>query len=357
MVHEHARRDAGRSCQRATGENRYRELQRQLTIDAPEAQDAISRGRDVIEAEADALRMLAGALDENFVHACKTIVAVQRQLVVTGMGKSGHIARKVAATFSATGTPAIFVHPGEAGHGDMGVLARGDALLVLSNSGSTAELKPIMSFARRTGIPIIGVAARGESPVITGADVPLVVPRVAEACSVNVAPTTSTAIQLALGDALAMTVMDMRGVSRRDLAVLHPRGSIGLALSPVAELMHGSDRLPLVPLDATMPQVISTMTKSCFGLAGVVDSQGQLAGVITDGDLRRHFSMLGEATAEAVMTSQPKMISAEMLAGEALQFLNDNLITAAFVVPEDPSRLQRPIGIIHMHDLLRHGLG
>ena len=319
--------------------------------------DPVGRGREVILAEADALGELANALDEHFVRACETIVALRRQLVVTGMGKSGHIARKIAATFAATGTPAIFVHPGEAGHGDMGMLASGDVLLVLSNSGSTAELRPIMNFARRAGIPIIGMAARRESPVIDGADVPLVVPRVVEACSVNVAPTTSTAVQLALGDALAMTVMDMRGVSRRELGVLHPGGAIGLALAPVTELMHGADRLPLVAERATMPQVISTMTTGCFGVAGVTDPSGRLVGVITDGDLRRHFAMLDTASAAEVMTRRPKLIPSDMLAGEALQFLNGNRITAAFVVPGAGAGLQVPIGIIHIHDLLRHGLG
>lgn len=315
------------------------------------------RGREVIQSEAAALYSTAEALDSNFPVACRFLREVKRQLVVTGMGKSGHIARKVAATFAATGTPAVYVHPGEAGHGDMGVLAAGDVLLVLSNSGNTPELRPIMFYARRIGIPVIGIASRGDSLVATLADVPLIYPQVQEACSVNIAPTTSTTVQLALGDALAMTVMDMRGVSRRDLGVLHPGGAIGLALAPVTELMHGPDRLPLVAEHANMPQVISIMTTGCFGVAGVTDPAGRLAGVITDGDLRRHFAMLDTASAAEVMTRRPKLIPADMLAGEALQFLNGNRITAAFVVPVIGEGLQVPIGIVHIHDLLRQGLG
>lgn len=316
----------------------------------------LARGRVVVELESDALRQLQGALDQSFVAACKAIKATRRQLIITGMGKSGHIARKVAATFAATGTPAIYVHPSEAGHGDLGMLAPGDVLLVLSNSGNTAELRAILNYARKSGIPVIGVASRRNSLVIELADFPLLLPSVKEACSVNIAPTTSTALQLALGDALAMTVMDMRGVSKNHLLRLHPSGSIGLALTPVGEIMTGSQRLPLVSRDAGMPETISVMTSGCFGLAGVVDQDGGLVGVITDGDLRRRFGALATAFAHEVMTQGPKVIPADMPAGEALVFLNDNKITAAFIVELDAAPPQQPVGIIHIHDLLRHGL-
>lgn len=326
-------------------------------MDNDTGQDAIlKRGRAVIRMEAEALSILEGSIDEGFASACSVILAATRQLVVTGMGKSGHIARKVAATFAATGTPAIYIHPSEAGHGDLGMLGAGDVLVVFSNSGNTTELRAILSYARMRKIPIIGVAARQNSLLIDLADFPLLLPRVAEACAVNVAPTTSTTMQLALGDALAMAVMDMRGVSQTHLRALHPAGSIGLALAPVGEIMHGADRLPLVSKDAGMPEAISVMTSGCFGLAGVTDAVGALVGIITDGDLRRRFGVLTTAFAHEVMTPSPKVLPADLAASEALIFLNDNKITAAFVVEDQAVGPQIPIGIIHIHDLLRHGL-
>lgn len=316
----------------------------------------IERGREVVRLEAQALELMAEGLDQNFDAACNAILGAERQLVVTGMGKSGHIARKVAATFAATGTPAIFIHPSEAGHGDLGMLNAGDVLLVFSNSGNTSELRAVLAYARTAKIPIIGVASQPNSLLIERADIPLLLPRVPEACAVNVAPTTSTTMQLALGDALAMTVMDVRGVSRNHLRALHPAGTIGLALAPVSEIMHGADRLPLVSQDAGMLDAISVMTLGCFGLAGVTDGDGALVGIITDGDLRRRFGVLATATAGEVMTPSPKVIPADMSAGEALVFLNDNKITAAFVVEELSDGPQVPLGIIHIHDLLRQGL-
>lgn len=318
--------------------------------------DELEKARKVVLAGAEGLQRLANALDANFVKACLTIMQAPRQLVVTGMGKSGHIARKVAATFAATGTPAIYVHPAEAGHGDLGVLAPGDVLLVLSNSGNTPELRAIMHYARRLGIPIVGVASRANSLVLELADINLLYPEVVEACPARIAPTTSTTVQLALGDALAITVMEMRGVSRAELLALHPAGNIGLSLAPVSEIMHGSDRLPLVSQDAGMPDAISVMTSGCFGLAGVTDEVGALIGIISDGDLRRRFGVLATAFAREVMTLSPKVIPADMPAGEALAFLNDNKITAAFVVDDPAAGPQVPVGIIHIHDLLRQGL-
>jgi arabinose-5-phosphate isomerase len=308
--------------------------------------------------EAEGLFHLAASLDDNFSAASDLILNTCRQLVVTGLGKSGHIARKIAATFAATGTPAIFVHPSEAGHGDMGMIAQGDVLLVLSNSGNTPELQPVMKYARKLGVPIIGMASGRTSKVIQGADIALLLPNVREACPENIAPTTSTTMQLALGDALAMTVMEMRGVTRKDLRKLHPAGAIGLALTPVQEVMAtDQDRLPLVSHQADMPKTISVMTSGCFGLAGVLDDAGRIIGVITDGDLRRHFGTLETALAHEVMTRAARFISADMLADEALTFLNDNKINAAFVVEDPSAGPQLPLGVIHIHDLLRLGLG
>lgn len=316
----------------------------------------IERGREVVLAEANALSQLAVLLNDTFFEACTAISTVRRQLVVTGMGKSGHIARKVAATFAATGTSAVYIHPSEAGHGDLGMLNTGDVLLVFSNSGNTSELRAVLGYARKKQIKIIGVASKQNSLLMELADISLLLPHVPEACTVNVAPTTSTTMQLALGDALAMAVMDQRGISKSQLRDLHPAGAIGLSLAPVSEIMHGRDRLPLVSQDAGMPEAISVMTSGCFGLAGVIDSKGALIGIITDGDLRRRFGVLTTAFAREVMTPSPKVIPADMPAGEALVFLNDNKITAAFVVDDPAAGPQVPVGIIHIHDLLRQGL-
>lgn len=322
--------------------------------DSAQREAILLRGREVIGVEKEALGLLAQALDGDFVDACQAIFNCNRQVVVSGMGKSGHIARKVAATLTATGTPSIFVHPGEAAHGDMGILVRGDVLLVLSNSGETPELRPILKYARRNGVRVIGIASRRNSLVIEQSDIPIVLPAVTEACAVNVAPTTSTTLQLALGDALAMAVMDLRQVSRNYLRDIHPGGTIGLRLAPVAEIMQGSERLPLVPFDADMADAISVMTSGRFGVAGVINDAGQLIGMITDGDVRRHFSTLATAVAADVMTRDPKTLPATMIAADALVFLNDAKITSAFIL--DGNGSGRPIGIVSIHDLLRYGL-
>jgi arabinose-5-phosphate isomerase len=317
----------------------------------------LARGREVIRLESDALEQLAIALDDHFVLACEAIFRTRRQLVVTGVGKSGHVARKVAATFAATDTPAAFLNPSEAAHGDLGMLAEGDTLLVFSNSGSTPELRPILAFARRLGVKIIGVASRAGSQLLEFADIALCIPQMPEACSANVAPTTSTTLKMAVGDALAMAVMDMRGVTRARLRDFHPGGQIGLQLTPISEIMHGAASMPLVEAGAGMSDVISTITGGRFGVAGVIDRARNLVGIITDGDLRRHFAELATATAEEVMTRSPKTIAGDTSASDALVFLNDNKITAAFVVAgHDNHGNRRPIGIVHIHDLLRLGL-
>lgn len=315
-----------------------------------------TRGQEVVRLEMAGLAALESAIDENFVAACQLILNIGQRLVVTGMGKSGHVGRKIAATFAATGTPSIYIHPGEAAHGDMGMLVPGDALLVLSNSGNTPELRAILAYGRNAGIPIVGVASHLNSLVMEHSDIQLLLPQVQEACSVSLAPTTSTTMQLALGDALAMAVMTMRGVGSRQIHAFHPAGTIGLTLCPVMELAHRGEAMPLVAIDARMQDVISIMTMGRFGLTGVMNGE-RLAGVITDGDLRRHFAELGTARAAEVMTANPKVLPGEMPAGEALAFLNEHKITAAFVVADPAAGPQVPLGIIHIHDLLRHGLG
>ncbi|MBS0476292.1 MAG: KpsF/GutQ family sugar-phosphate isomerase [Proteobacteria bacterium] len=314
---------------------------------------ATARGREVIRLEAAALALLETSIDDSFDDACRLVLSARRQLILSGMGKSGHIARKIAATFSATGTPATYIHPIEAGHGDIGTLARGDVLLVLSNSGDTPELRMILNYARKLKIPVIGMSTRRDSMLTSKADVALILPRVAEACSANIAPTTSTTMQLALGDALAMAVMDLRGMSKDDLRALHPAGIIGFSLSPVGDVMHCGNRMPLVDRNVGMPEAISRITTGCFGVVGVTDDQGNLVGMITDGDLRRRFGQLQTAFAYDVMTPNPKVIGSDMTVEGAIAFLNTNKITAAFVVDQPGVEAPVPIGIVHIHDLLR----
>jgi arabinose-5-phosphate isomerase len=313
---------------------------------------------EVIRIEAEALGLLAESLEQSFVDACEAIMASRGRVVVTGMGKSGHIGRKWAATMSATGTPAIYVHPAEAAHGDLGMLIPGDVLVVISNSGNTTELRAFLRYAAAIDVKVIGVASRRNSLVMQSADIGIFLPPAREACPVNIAPTTSTTLQLALGDAIAMTLMDMRGFTVDGMKVLHPGGSLGLRLTPVREIMHGAGSVPLVDRSATMRQVISTMTSMGFGIAGVVDRAGRLIGAITDGDIRRHFEDLTTATAEEVMTPDPKTLDVEMLAEQALLFINENKISGAFVIDRNAAvNTNVPVGIIHIHDFLRIGLG
>lgn len=315
--------------------------------------EMLAYGREVVGLEAAALGKLVDALDEGFVRAVALMLRVPGRVVVSGMGKSGHIGRKIAATLASTGTPAIFVHPAEASHGDLGMLIDGDALLVLSNSGGTPELRSILARARALKIPVIAIAAQAGSPVMQQADVRLLLPRAREACPVNIAPTTSTAMMLALGDALAMAVMRARGVSRDRLQALHPGGTIGLRLTPVSAVMHVGRQMPLVAPDAPMRDVIVTMTAMSFGVAGVVDAAGHLIGVITDGDLRRHIDALMASTAGDVMTRGPVTIALDAMAEDAVALMNDNRITSLFVV--DPVQARLPVGLVHIHDFLRAG--
>ena len=324
----------------------------------PTAETILRRGVEVVRLEAEALDLLAEALDDSFVEACHAILNTSGRVVVTGMGKSGHIGRKWAATMAATGTPAIYVHPAEAAHGDLGMLLPGDILVVISNSGNTSELRSFLRYAAGIKVSVIGVAARRNSFVMESADIRMCLPTIREACPANIAPTTSTTVQLALGDALAMTVMDMRGFSRDRMKALHPGGSLGLRLTQVTEIMHRAERMPLVAESAPMCEVIVSMTSMGFGVAGVVDKAGRLIGIITDGDIRRHFDELASSTAGQVMTPGPKTVMSDALAEEALQFLNDNKITCAFVMQRDaPVNTHVPVGIVHIHDFVRIGLG
>lgn len=332
-------------------------------ISTPQLDDAaiLGRGIEVVSIEANALQALASMLDSSFVEACRLVHQQDGRVVVTGMGKSGHIGRKIAATLAATGSPASYVHPAEAAHGDLGMLVHGDILMVISNSGNTSELRAILHHASRIGVKVIGITSNPQSLVNEKADVSLCLPAMREACPANIAPTTSTTLQLALGDALAMAVMDMRGFSRDMMKELHPGGSIGLRLLAVSELMHGADQLPLVGPETAMVDVIVEMTARGFGVAGVVDESGGLIGIITDGDLRRHFTMLQTATASEVMTGQPRLLRSDTSAEDAVHILNNAHVTCAFVIDAIGNEEVEvsgavPIGIVHVHDFLRLGI-
>lgn len=319
-----------------------------------DAERVLSSGREVIEVEAKALAQLAEGLDDSFNAAVNLLLATQGRVIVSGMGKSGHIGRKIAATFASTGTPALFVHPAEAAHGDLGMITRGDTLLMLSNSGTTPELRSVLQHAKLVSCPIIAVASKLLSPLMQAADVRLVLPSVREACPANIAPTTSTTLTLALGDALAIAVMRVRGLTRERLRLLHPGGAIGGRLQPVETIMHSGDGLPLVSADTPMAEVLIEMTRKSFGIAGVAEGE-RLVGVITDGDLRRHSDNLLAGTAADVMTPAPKVVTEGTMCEDALALLQEHRITALFVTAHDDP--ERPLGLVHIHDLARlsHG--
>lgn len=319
--------------------------------------DVLEHGRRVVETELDGLRLLKDSLGAEFVAAAKALLNLTGRAVVSGLGKSGHVAGKIAATLASTGTPAFFVHAAEAAHGDMGMISKQDVVILISNSGETAELVPIIQHVNRLKVPLIGISSGRESTLLRSATIPLALPAADEACPVGIAPTTSTTMTLALGDALAMVVMQQRGFTHDDFRLLHPGGSIGLKLMKVSEIMHRGDRLPLVGPDTPMSEVIVTMTSKSFGTAGVVDMRGRLIGVITDGDLRRNIHRIDRTVARDVMSTKPKVIAASTLAEDALKFLNAQEVTALFVVEGDASHPDSvPVGFVHVHDFLRLGL-
>lgn len=309
----------------------------------------IESGRNVIALEAEALTLLRDTIDHSFAEAVDLIVGCKQRVIVSGIGKSGHIARKVAAAFAATGTPALFVHAAEAAHGDVGMVIPGDVLIVFSNSGSTVEIQPLCVYAKSIGCALIGISRSNRSLLARTADITLLLPKIDEACNSSLAPTTSTTMMLALGDALAVTTMRARGLSGHDIRALHPAGEIGQNLRCVEDVMHGANRLPLVKLDTPMPEVLLTMTEKRLGTAGIVDDAGSLVGVITDGDLRRHGADLMHATARELMTPSPRTISRTAMVQQALEEMNTYRITVLFVV--DESRPNVPIGAVQIYDI------
>ena len=320
---------------------------------APASKADLAVARRVLEIEATALRELAESLDGAFCAAIDLIEGLKGRLVITGMGKSGHIAKKIAATFASTGTPSFFVHPAEASHGDLGMIGKDDGVLALSNSGETPELSDIIAFTRRFNVPLIGMTRKPQSSLAAQSDCPLVLPASPEACPNKQAPTTSTTAMLALADALAVTLMERRGFSAEDFRTFHPGGKLGQRLLHVRDVMHPVESLPLIAKDALMSEALVTMTSHSFGCVGVLGDQGELVGIVTDGDLRRHMAdNLVAMTVANVMTVGPKVTSEMALAVEALAIMNDRSITALFVLDEAGV----PVGLVHIHDLLRSGV-
>jgi arabinose-5-phosphate isomerase len=314
--------------------------------------DYLASARRTLTLEIGGLQALAASLDGPFGDAVERLFAVRGRVIVTGMGKSGHVARKIAATLASTGTPSQFVHPAEASHGDLGMITKDDAILALSWSGESAELLSIISYAKRFAIPLIAMTAEGASALARAADVALLLPKAEEACPNGLAPTTSTTMQLALGDALAIALLEHRGFTASDFRVFHPGGKLGAMLRHVRDIMHGADELPLAGPATLMSQALLVMSQKSFGCLGIVDDEGALIGIITDGDLRRHMGedLLTKRTGD-IMTANPKSIGQDMLASEALNILNSLKITSLFVVEN-----RRPVGLVHVHDFLRAGV-
>ena len=320
-----------------------------LTPGALTSRPHLEVGRKVIAWEAEALTRLALSIDDNFTRAVDLILGCRQRVIVSGIGKSGHVARKLAATLAATGTPALFIHAAEAAHGDAGMVSPGDVLIVFSNSGATVEVQPLCIYAKHLGCSLIGVSRNPNSLLMRTADIPLRLPKVEEACTSSLAPTTSSTMMLALGDALAVAAMRARGVSGNDIRALHPGGEIGLQLRSVEDVMHRGDRLPLVHASAKMPDVLITMTEKRLGVAGVVDDQGRLVGIISDGDLRRHADELFVGTARDVMTPGPRTILRTARVQEALELMNTHRITLLFVVDERQPEV--PVGAVQIYDI------
>ena len=311
--------------------------------------------RSVLHTEAAGLHALAAGLAANFGDAVDLLARATGRVVVSGMGKSGLVARKIAATLASTGTPALFVHPAEASHGDLGMVVPGDAVIALSNSGETAELADLVAHSRRFGLPLVAITARAGSTLAAAADVALTLPAAAEACPMGLAPTTSTTMQMALGDAIAVALLTRRGFTAADFHQIHPGGRLGTRLRRVRDLMHPGDAMPLAPPELPMDRALLVITEKRFGCLGVVNASGRLVGIVTDGDLRRAMGpdLLSRQVA-SVMTPEPRTIAPDALAGEALHTMNANErpITALFVV----DATSRPLGILHIHDLLRAGV-
>lgn len=314
--------------------------------------DARAVAKRVLTQEGQALLAFAEGIPDDFGAAVALLLEAKGRVVVAGMGKSGHVGRKLASTLASTGTPALFVHPAEASHGDLGMLTPEDVCILISNSGETAELSDLLAHCSRFSIPVIGISQNADSALMRAARLRLTLPRLPEACSIGMAPTTSTTLTLALGDALAVAVMEQRRFRPEQFRDFHPGGKLGARLSLVSQLMHGGDAVPLVPEGMAMAEAILTISTKGFGVTGVVDGAGRLTGVITDGDMRRNLDRLLSVTAADVATRNPVTIAPTALAAEALAIMNQRKISALFAVTETGE----PTGILHIHDCLRAGV-
>ncbi|MCE3230092.1 MAG: KpsF/GutQ family sugar-phosphate isomerase [Alphaproteobacteria bacterium] len=321
-----------------------------------EESPVLETARTTLLTEISGLQALAASLDGNFEEAIDMITTLSGRVIISGMGKSAHVARKVAATLASTGQPAYFVHPGEASHGDLGMITPQDLVIVFSYSGQTQELNSLIAYTRRFNIPLIAITGKETGTLAKVATLVLPLPEVAEACPMGLAPTTSTTMMMALGDALAMALLSQRGFSSKDFRILHPGGNLGNSLARVGDRMHKGGELPLVKEDTPMSDVLLEMSAKGFGCIGVTNDQGFLIGVITDGDLRRHMSpdLLTQKAAD-IMTLNPATILPDTLMAQALAFLNQKSITSLFVV-ESLTAPAKPCGIIHIHDFLRMGV-
>ncbi len=321
------------------------------------ANAAIQSALRTLEANSSGIAALAAALQSDlgsaFAAAADVIRTAKGRLIVTGLGKSGHVARKIAATLASTGTPAFFVHAAEAGHGDLGMITADDVIMALSWSGEQPEMKTLITYAKRFRIALIAMTAERDSTLSKAADVALTLPKAREACPHNLAPTTSSLMLLALGDALAIALLEGRGFTSVDFSVLHPGGKLGAMLKYIRDLMHAGDAVPLKPLGTRMSDALVEMSSKGFGCVGIVDPRGQIVGIVTDGDLRRHIMQpdLMTALVDDVMTKNPKTIRGDLLASEALEILNSSKITALIVTDAG-----KPVGIVHLHDILRAGV-
>ena len=315
--------------------------------------DTLARARRVLQLEASGLVALSAALDESFIRAIEILEKVSGRIIVAGIGKSGHVAHKVAATLSSTGRSAMFVHPVEASHGDLGMIEyKRDAVLAFTNSGETPELTDLVAFTRRFKLPLVLVTSNPSGQLVAQADVALILPPAEEACAIGMAPTTSTTLMMALGDALAVVLMERIGFTAEDFKALHPGGKLGKRLLKVSDVMHSGDRLPLANPEHSMGDILPEMTAKSLGCVGIVDPKGKLLGIVTDGDLRRHMgSDLLAKSAAQIMTKSPQTITPDAFASEALAIMNDRKITALFVAEKG-----RAVGLIHIHDCLRAGV-
>ena len=317
-----------------------------------QSQNFIEIGKRVVRSEARALDELENEIGESFSNAIELILNVNGRVILSGMGKSGHIARKITATLTSTGTPANFLHPAEASHGDLGMITNADVLVLLSNSGETPELANIISYSKRFKVPLIGIASNLNSSLLKNANIPILLPKTKEACNSGIVPTTSTTMALALGDAIAITIMEFRKFTPESFKIFHPGGNLGSALVTIENLMHKGQKIPKVFPGTSMVDVFLEMSKKGFGTVAIAKNKDVLVGVITDGDLRRNIEGLMTKSCDQILTSNPHVVTKDMLASSALNLMNKQKISSVFVV----NKINQLLGILHIHDCLRAGI-